>query len=83
MGVDLTQLAYAQNSYRASLLLPPPGVGNVWLCSSLRHPRDLKKPPGLSTYNRLWNSAPFKTDSQTSTNCSAYGKQVKNTHIKS
>ena len=27
MGVDSTQPAYAQNSYRASLLLPPPGVG--------------------------------------------------------
>ena len=37
MGVDLTQLAYAQNSYRAFLLLPPPGVGNLWLCSSLQH----------------------------------------------
>ena len=40
MGVDLTQLAYAQNSYRASLLLPPPGVGNLWLCSSLPHYSD-------------------------------------------
>ena len=74
MGVDLTQLAYAQNSYRASLLLPPPGVGNLWLCSSLPHPRDLKKPPGLSQYRQ--------SKSQVTTNCSAYGKQVKNTHIK-
>ena len=40
MEVDSTQPAHAQNSYRASLLLPPPGVGNLWLCSSLPHYSD-------------------------------------------
>jgi len=53
MGIDLTQLAYAQNSYRAFLLSPPPGVGNLWLCSSLQHPRDLTKTSWFVTVDSL------------------------------